>query len=201
MYLQETHSEKCIEKLWKSQWGGRIYYLHGTNKARGTAILIAKNTPIKVTHQYSDTDGRVVILQVSLENTKLTLSTLYAPTKDDPEFFQELLCTIIKSGDNHIIGGDWNLVLDIMKDKKGGKMQTHNKSLNIIKMYMTAESLTDIWRMQHPTESRFTWGITNRAAIYERLDFFLVSDQILKNVAHTDIGPIYLSDHAIPFLM
>ena len=32
-----------------------------------------------------------------------------------------------------IIGGDFNLVLDINKDKKGGLAKTHQKSVEVIK--------------------------------------------------------------------
>ena len=37
--------------------------------------------------------------------------------------------------DEVIIGGDYNLVLDVEKDKKGGLAKTHKKSLEVINNY------------------------------------------------------------------
>ena len=38
--LQETHSNQTDEKLWKCEWGGDIFYSHGTNHCNGVAILV-----------------------------------------------------------------------------------------------------------------------------------------------------------------
>ena len=40
VFLQETHSTKKIEKLWKSHWGGKILFSNGKPNAKGCAILI-----------------------------------------------------------------------------------------------------------------------------------------------------------------
>ena len=64
VYLQETHSKKLVEKLWRSQWGGRIYYSNGANNARGTAILIRKTIPLKIMFQEKDHEGRWLLLSV-----------------------------------------------------------------------------------------------------------------------------------------
>ena len=65
---------------------------------------------------------------------------------------------------------------------------------------MEVEFLSAVWRLQHLETCRFTWGLTNKARIFERIDYFLVSDQLLNAVVHTDIAPVFASDHAIPFL-
>ena len=46
--LQETHTTKNTVKLFKSSWGGRVYYSHGQSNARGVAILLSKKAKIKV---------------------------------------------------------------------------------------------------------------------------------------------------------
>ena len=49
--------------------------------------------------------------------------------------------------DEIILSGDFNLVLDILKDKKGGKQTTHWNSLKeLIKSIQNNLDLTDIWR-------------------------------------------------------
>ena len=46
---------------------------------------------------------------------------LYAPNNDDPTFFTSVFERLADfKCDEVIIGGDYNLVLDVEKDKKGG---------------------------------------------------------------------------------
>lgn len=42
IFIQETHSCKEDEKLWKSQWGEDIWLTHGSNHSAGVAILTHK---------------------------------------------------------------------------------------------------------------------------------------------------------------
>ena len=48
--------------------------------------------------------------------------------------------------DEIIIGGDFNLVLDVLKDKTGGKPTTHWNSHKELKHIQDNLDLTDIWR-------------------------------------------------------
>ena len=63
--------------------------------------------------------------------------------------------------DEVIIGGDYNLVLDVEKDKKGGLAKTHKKSLEAINSYCEDLDLIDVWRIQNPEQRRFTWRQKN----------------------------------------
>ena len=39
--LQETHSTVDVEHIWKSEWGGKIFFSHGTESGQsGVAIMI-----------------------------------------------------------------------------------------------------------------------------------------------------------------
>ena len=180
--------------------GGRIYYSHGDHNARGTSILIKKKSQIKIKHIHAHKDGRWLILQTIIGNSEINLCNVYAPNDDNPQFFIDFFELISSLPGSNIIGGDWNLVLKIQIDKSGGTNQTHRRSLEVVKTYKEVEFLSDIWRIQHPTDKVYTWGMTNCNRIYERLDFFLVSDQLLDNITHTDIIPAFMSDHAIPII-
>ena len=46
--LQETHSEKDDEQRWEIEFGGDIYWSHGTTASKGVAILIKRGTDIEV---------------------------------------------------------------------------------------------------------------------------------------------------------
>ena len=48
------------------------------------------------------------------------------------------------------MGGDFNLVLDVDKDKKGGLARTHKKSLEVINDFSENLDLIDAWRVLNP---------------------------------------------------
>ena len=60
---------------------------------------------------------------------------------------------------------------------------------------MEDTDLIDIWRVQHPDKSRFTWHCNN-PNIFCRLDFFLVSFDMTSYIKHTDIKPGFRTDHS-----
>ena len=58
----------------------------------------------------------------------MTLVNVFAPNEDNPAFFRNVrdkLCSF--EYDFVIFGGDFNLVYDVSKDKKGGVATTHLK--------------------------------------------------------------------------
>lgn len=49
-----------------------------------------------------------------------------------------------------LIGGDYNLLLDVEKDKEGGLTKRHKKLLRVINMVAGDFDLIDAWRVQNP---------------------------------------------------
>ena len=43
VFLQETYSTLDVEGSWETEWGGPIFFSHGTNHSRGTLVLISPN--------------------------------------------------------------------------------------------------------------------------------------------------------------
>ena len=39
-FLQETYSEQSDESFWKNEWGGEMFFSHGTRHSKGTCILL-----------------------------------------------------------------------------------------------------------------------------------------------------------------
>lgn len=48
IFLQETHSEPSDEMIWKSEWGGEIFFSHGTNTVKGYAFLFTLRYGLKL---------------------------------------------------------------------------------------------------------------------------------------------------------
>ena len=104
-----------------------------------------------------------------------TLANVYAPSDDDPEFFMNFWQQIEQFENiSKIVGGDWNLALDIDIDKQRGRNQTHPRAAEIIKTYMTKAELLDIWKILNPDTLSFTWYRGKPSLIHLRLDYILI---------------------------
>jgi len=144
----------------------------------------------------TDQDGRIIILDITIKNTRFTLGNIYAPNGDKPEFFQKAF-NMVDSFDNTniIIGGDMNLVLNVAMDKKGGKPETHEKSRLYMLKYMKDNDLYDIWRRNNPDRYEYTWKSYREPYVYCRLDFFLISFNLIGVSCDNRILPGFRSDH------
>ena len=89
-FLQETYSELKDEIIWKNEWGGEIFFSHGTNHSKGVCILINPTTPCQVDYCYSNNSGRIVLITITFGSQKLSLCNVYAPNNqtNQLEFMQ-----------------------------------------------------------------------------------------------------------------
>ena len=88
------------------------------------------------------------------------------------------------------------MVLDLNKDKKGGRSKTHSNSVKTLQSIITELSLVDAWRVLNPDISRYTWRRKN-PEIQCRLDFFQVSQSMMSNITQADILCGYKTDHSM----
>ncbi len=80
--LQETHNTLEIENKWKAEWGGEIWFSHGTSNTNGVATLFPKGSDIVLRDKMVDLDGRLLVLQITLNNIDYTIINVYIPTTD-----------------------------------------------------------------------------------------------------------------------
>ena len=60
-FLQETYSEVNDEIIWRNEWGGKIFFSHGTKHSKGVCILINPLVQDKIDlDSFSDMSGRIV---------------------------------------------------------------------------------------------------------------------------------------------
>ena len=95
-----------------------------------------------------------------------------------------------------VIGGDFNLVLDVEKDEKNGIARTHQNALEVVQDTMENMELCDAWRIFNPDFKSYTWR-QRQPEIHCRLDFFLVSQSILGISIDTDITQGFKTDHSL----
>ncbi len=195
--LQESHSTANVEKIWENEWGGKVFFSNGTSNSTGVCILIKKNLDYKVHGVKRDQNGRILCLDIELDDCRFSLCNLYAPNHDKPEFFEEC-ATLIDEFENvsKIIAGDFNLVFDISMDKKGGAPVTHFNSRDTLKAYMESNDMVDIWRLQHPDTRLYTWKRV-KPAVFCRLDMILITEDLTGDIEKTNISPGFRSDHSM----
>ena len=117
--MQETHSSKNVSKLWKAEWGHKMWCSHGNTNSRGVAILIRKETPISVHNIVRDEEGRYLILFTTWNNMKVLFVNIYGPNRDEPVFYTKIFQTMQQCAPNYtIMGGDLNLAIDLRLDRQ-----------------------------------------------------------------------------------
>ena len=134
---------------------------------------------------------------MKIDNKILTLVNIYAPNNDNATFSQNLLDQILSFECEEIImGGDFNLVMDVQKDKKGGNATTHRNSLKEVQNIANSLDLIDVWRTLNPDGKRFTWRRT-KPEVHCRLDYFMISSSLTTAITNADILPGYKTDHSL----
>lgn len=95
-----------------------------------------------------------------------------------------------------ILTGDFNMIFDIIKDRAVTSEYNHPRSLKIVNTYIEKLELCDIWRVQHPNETRYTCHKKN-SSCFSRIDFFLVSPTLAVRTHESNIKTSLNSDHSI----
>ncbi len=98
-------------------WAGQVYQSNFTTKMRGVVIIIRKPIPFIHKQTISDINGRYIIVTGEINSADVTLINLYGPNYDDPLFFKKVIDSIPDlTMSRVIIGGDYNCVLNSLKD-------------------------------------------------------------------------------------
>ena len=146
---------------------------------------------------FLDPNGHSIICDIEANGKPITLANIYAPNDDDPNFFESFFEHLSDfQCEEIIIGGDFNLVLDLEKDKKGGLARTHKNALKVVQDFSEILDLVDIWRILNSETKRYTWR-RKHPDISCRLDFFLVSESLTCDITHSDIVPRFKTDHSM----
>lgn len=203
IFLQETHSTVETEKAWSNQWGGKIIFCHGTSRSRGVAILLSPDISSDIVSYETDGDGRFIAAVVELNDHRVVLCNIYAPTKDKP-IEQKVFLDRTKEklspymDEDILIGGDFNVCIEPAMDKKGGVEESQSVVAKALISLQEEFQLTDIWRSRHPNLKRFTRRErTVGGYVQSRLDYWLVSLHLQYRIGKVVITPGRRSDHSL----
>ena len=96
--LQDTHFTKQNENIIRAEWGYKVLFNSYTSQSRGVAIFIKNNFDFTLHNSYSDQSGNILILDIEIDQHRLTLANIYGPNNDDPTFYQNLQTLITQQG-------------------------------------------------------------------------------------------------------
>ena len=194
LLMQETHFSQNIENKLIQDFKGSLYQSNGTSNSRGVAIWIKKNVEFKLIDEYKDNEGRLLLINVEINNAIYTIINIYAPNNTNKRntFFKQVDRFINEHSIGQIIlAGDYNDILSKIDTKKLYQSKKFDKPVHNLKSMIKSHKLIDIWRQKNKTKTQFTWNRKDKSEA-TRIDYFLVSTEILMNSHSSDIRPIVL---------
>ena len=198
--LQETFWDDSIEKIAMREWDGEIISSNCLDiNRRGVTILIRKNSDIDIESQRTFINGRLLQINVIVDEQRITIFNIYAPCNISEKkcFFNDFNQKISGCTNHIIIAGDFNTVLNTYLDKYPPN-PSGDASRKSLKDIMISHDLTDIWRDRNEQKIQFTRyrnAINGRVA--SRIDRFLISKTLTPNVKNCGMENYPKSDHDI----
>ena len=110
-FLQEIYSVPDDANTWSNEWGGDIFFSHGSTHSRGVCILINPSCSYTVESLNRDQNGRIISINLSSGSANISLCNIYAPNDLQQQLaflgnLNNFLITNVDIG-NLIVGGDW----------------------------------------------------------------------------------------------
>ena len=153
-FIQESYSSPEIEQLWTREWGGSIEFNHGNTHSRGVAILFRSGLEYQLFKQWKDDCGRIIGVDIMLDNTKFSFINNHAPNKENSQthfynYLKNQLRIHFDDRSTYFLGGDFNYIDDPTLDRKGGNLILTKQYKHIgtcIEDILAECHLKDIWR-------------------------------------------------------
>ena len=179
-------------------WGYNCILSGKSTNSKGVIILFNNNFEYKLHKVVRDTEGCYIIIDIEMLGKRFTLVNIYGPSGyDSPCFFENLLLQIDTfENEDILIGGDFNVPLDVNKDTFRYRTISRPRARRMLSEILERYNLVDAWRAFNPDKKQFTWRKFNTAQ-QGRLDYFLISERLMLNISDVAIRPGYRSDHSI----
>ena len=128
LFLQETHSTINDENIWKNDFNGSVFYSNGISQSCAFLIAYFANLNFSVNKQVGDKNGRIIILDVIIDETRYVLVNTYNVNTEAEQVqvlseLSELMKNINVSEENRIVlVGNLNIFFDSKLETKGDKL-------------------------------------------------------------------------------
>ena len=178
LLLTWYHSTFNDENIWKNEFNVSVFYSHGASQSCGVAIAYFGNPNFLVNKQIGNKNGRILILDVSIDEIRYGLVYIYNANTEVEQVqvlsvLSELMKNINFSEEKRIVlAGDLNAVFNRKLEPKGGKPSLKQKSVAKILELKEEYDLCDIWRIRNPTKKLYTFRQNHSSGI-RRLDYII----------------------------
>ena len=198
-FLQETHIKESLENYVRATWGYDLWIAGNSTSSHGVAILFNSTFEHKIHKVIKDPYGHYIIMDLEMLDKRITLVNAYGPSAgDNPQFFENVFNLINGLGNGTIIsGGDWNCLLNPAIDSRnytGNHFRPRSRARIISRM--SDLDLIDVFRKLYPDKRAYSWRKFNSIK-QGRLDYFLISNDLLGEIRSSSIKPGYRSDHSL----
>ena len=152
-FLQETHSTKECAQFWEAEWGGKVFFSHGSSNSKGVMILVNPNLELKVEKCITDKNGRYILLDLIVDESHIVLLNIYAPNDINQQvtFFRSLQNLLAEfAQENIVVAGDFNCALMEIDKKGGNSIFKKARVIQEIERLMNLYDLSDVWRHRNP---------------------------------------------------
>jgi exonuclease III len=159
------------------------------------AIFINKAVNYKVIDKVTDENGRIVLLNVQIDDAVFSLVCIYTPnSKTLRNMFFKKVSNFCKEHGTGIlvVGGDFN---EIMQDiDRRSNVCKH--SVNSLKSLIKTNKLIEVWRIYNENRQQFTWRRKYKTQA-SRIGMILLGKYFLSLVQGCKIKPavIQYTDH------
>ena len=152
LFLQETHSSKDVEAKWREEFQGQLFFSHGKTNSCEVLTAFYGFQNISINKTMSDNSGRILILDVKIDDLTLILINFYnANTEKEQINTLNTLSNLLKdfdtTGKHLIFGGDFNLFYDKKLEASGGNPKLKKASIAKLIELNELYNLCDIWRI------------------------------------------------------
>ncbi len=209
--LQETKLQPGIIAI--DFPGYSSFWNYAEKKGYSGTGIFTRQTPLAVFNGISVPDFDVEGRAITLEMPAFYLVNVYVPTSQDglqrlgfrmrwEDAFRGYICGLVEKKPV-IICGDFNVAhneIDLATPRLCRNCAGFSNEERAKFTELLSCGLTDSWRFQHQNDIQYTWW-SNRPGARElnmgwRLDYFLVSNNLMKGVKRTSIFEDVLgSDH------
>ena len=195
--LQETYFTPKMKNILDREWGEHHYHSYTDScHSRGVSILLSNNLKIDHVNVKTCSEGRKLLLNLSINNVYYTIVSLYTPNNIENriQFLKQASQWIIKNSqhDSHVIvAGDMNCVYDI-NDRSSGKM---DKSSKYFLQLQSDIKICDLWRTVNPQRKAYTYIPPGDKNVGSRIDYIMSTDALKKMISSVDIITAAVPDH------
>jgi exonuclease III len=177
--------------------GSYKIYLNSSKESRGVGIAIKRNLQHVINNAYEGSGGEnVLMIDVTIKGTRMTLGVVYGPNNNDVGFYRDIERKITEWGNINIIGGDFNTILSDQLgaenlDREGLGRVPNRQNSKIINDWVLDGLLLDPFRTLYsqtreyscvPFRGQYDANTGMSRFSKTRLDFFLVSPELIDNV-------------------